>query len=184
MILAPASGTRLVLLRPGRYSGKGDFLTCKLHKVLPMKLLLGFLAISLTAVSAFSQPAWSKPATTASPAASPSAAPSGTATVNPIWQGVNLTATQKTRIVAIYNRSDTQVVALLTPAQKTALQTSGSSAVQLTAAQKTQYQQILTQLDADITAVLTPAQIKQVRSNVQSIQQQRQRSGATTGQRR
>jgi Spy/CpxP family protein refolding chaperone len=147
-----------------------------------MKLLLGFLAISLTAATSFSAPAWSKPVTAASPSASPSAAPS-TAAANPIWQGVNLTATQKTKIVAIYNRTDAQIIALLTPAQKTALQQSGSSAVQLTATQKTKYQQILTQIDTDITAVLTPAQIQQVRRNVQSIQQQRQQSGAT-GQRR
>jgi Spy/CpxP family protein refolding chaperone len=134
-----------------------------------MKILLSFFTISLMAISAIGQPAWSKPAT----------APknnSGSATSsNPLLKGVTFTADQRAKIGAIQTRMNNKMIALLTPAQKEVLRKSGAGAVQLTATQKTQFQQIISTANSEIEAILTPAQIKQIKANIQQQQANGQR---------
>jgi hypothetical protein len=131
-----------------------------------MKILLSFLTLSILTVGAIGQPAWSKPA------AAPATANSGSATSSsPLLRGVTFSAEQRAKIGAIQTRMNNKMVSLLTPAQKETMRKSGAGAVQLTPTQKTQFQQIIAAANAEIEGVLTPAQIKQIKANIQSMQQ-------------
>jgi hypothetical protein len=131
-----------------------------------MKILLSFLTLSILTVGAIGQPAWSKPA------AAPAAANSGSSTSSsPLLRGVTFSPEQRAKIGAIQTRMNNKMVSLLSPAQKETMRKSGAGAVQLTPTQKTQFQQIIVSANAEIEGVLTPAQIKQIKANIQSMQQ-------------
>ena len=87
----------------------------------------------------------------------------------PAGPSLNLTADQKQKIQSIMQNSASQVMAVLTPEQRTKLQQAAQSqqppeaitaSLNLTSDQKTKIQSIQAQEEQQIKAILTPEQIK------------------------
>ena len=156
-----------------QYVANIHFLTMK-H--LLIRLSAGLL---LTLTSTASLPAFSQ--SSASPSA-PATQGGDQFSNSPLFRGVNLTPQQKTQLLSIRKEADTQIVQMLTPAQKKIASTKGPRAVKFTKPQQEKIMVIAKKSSAKTEAVFTPEQIKQIKENIKALQGANGQSPAPGGQ--
>jgi Spy/CpxP family protein refolding chaperone len=132
-------------------------------KHLLIRLSAGLLLV-LTATS-------NLPALSQSASPSASASPSDQFTNNPVFRGVNVTAQQKTKLLNLKKEESEQIAKILTPAQKKIVSTQGARAVKFTKPQEEKMMMLAKKIGPKYEAVFTPEQIKQIRLNLQALQE-------------